>query len=775
MENQQVDQAGLAHRVLHKGVSLASYGTAVGIGLLLIVAVIPNGVLHPFFSDVGILLGVIVFSLTVGTAIAHVIVTPMIAFFDRRIEFLRHDLQGFGQFGKWPGRRFLEILRLSRLSQYRRDFLTLGLDTSFRLPTDVGTAYVEKLSSLLFTLQSEAEARGFAELEAVAHEARAIVQRYSQYIKLRGVFEWLVLISIPSALAYLTSILIEWTYDKLPESLHHATFADVDKIPYFVGSVALVAFSPLVVYGVGQVMYLLTWNLGEKTRTNVDDVFLLVFSWSVAGMAGMACLYFSLSLFEHWPVALRQAVQTVYVLITPSQIEHDSLKGSYLQGMEEHTTQVFLLRAAFIMWGAAMFILLLRNLCERVFKELAARTQQKHDDMVVELVKIFGTFIIGAIGTGWIYLAFVAQLSEKVTTPGGTSALMPYAILVAVSGALLGIGSRDLLENFFAGISLQIDKPFESGERVVLEGGDICEVRTIGMRSTHFFNIIDNTDLYVPNTKLAQQSVTNLSRPDREYRRILTTYVVDKDNENNDTLLTAEGLLLLAAFSIEGVDVPTVVDEQYEFSMFQKNRPGIVAEFSKLQDQFDECANAVIKFHGRLRPVGELVQDTCRRISRSIHDLAGSRNERWDSEIGRPRPLPADGTLTEDLRAAGLKAHRVSHGFYELAMCFHTLRASYPTLRADLEHLTLELLRAPSVKSEHFITEEGNGLWELHLMFYAHLTEQSDEIVHHLNMYIQQVLNFFGLLPAQRPDSRQRGPDTGELPSQNGNVPPSAI
>lgn len=79
-------------------------------------------------------------------------------------------------------------------------------------------------------------------------------------------------------------------------------------------------------------------------------------------------------------------------------------------------------------------------------------------------------------------------------------------------------------------------------------------------------------------------------------------------------------------------------------------------------------------------------------------------------------------------------------------MCFYTLGASYPAVRSDLEPLILEILRAPSVRSSHAISQDGSSAWKVELVVYAQLTEQSDEILHHLNLFNQRVLQAADLL-----------------------------
>lgn len=729
---------------IRRFVSLASFGLIIGGCISWSLSSFPapaaGNLPLTFVYDLIALFAILTISVLVGIPGARVMLVSITSVIDTYIDRVHAAIHEYSRQSKWPGRRFLDVLRYTKLASLRREFVILGLDTHLRIPDNSDAAAIERISSILSVLQAEVAARGQIELSAIAREARGLLRSLIYLRRLRLAIIWLCLLAVPSAIAYLSARLLEGNIP-VPLKLFF-----VPHISHVVLSLILITAVPLATYFVGQMIFFLTWNLGKRTVTQLDDVVLLVLSWIVGGIVGITALFYSLYLFRTWPVAIQEATRAFISLFIPVRYEiimnRSEEAGGHVHDffLDIGSGSFFILRTAVILSFTALLIVLLRAICNRVLKEVAARTKQKYDDMMVELVRIFGTFILAALGIGWVFMVFIAEQGAGSGSIDGTGPLMPYALLVAVAGGILGIGSRDMLENFFAGVSMQIDRPFEPSERVVLEDGSVCEVRSVGMRSTHFYNILENTDLYVPNTKLAQQTISNLSRPDREYRRTLKVFIRE---DNADSLLWAEGLMLFAAFSVEGIDVPTIVDEQYELSMFYKNRRGIAAEFSKLQEHYDEAASAAIKFHGQNIAVGELVRNKCRDLSSLIREIHMDREEFWNIDLGRPARKFNKG----ELRIKATEAHEISYKLYELAMCFWTLAAAYPALRAELEHLSLELFRAPSIKSTHRITEDGLSIWEVDLMVYAQLTEQSDEILHNLNVFIQQLLATFDLLP----------------------------
>ncbi|MEG3638362.1 mechanosensitive ion channel domain-containing protein [Magnetococcus sp. PR-3] len=717
--------------------------------------------LFEFCRYTAFLLGTTLFGVLVGHTLATTFKPLFFHTFNNYQAGLNLRLVHFRRQQKWPGRRLLESLRYTKLADIRREFLTLGLDGQVPIPRPEDVDLIERITAVLGSLEDELEQQDEKELQQIVHEMRSLVYRFAHSYNYRQLLDLTYTLGVPA--------LVLWFIPPLMMGPLHTLFPNLGSLEpaqMILRSSLLLLLSPTIIYVTGKVLYLLTWNLGKRSETQVDDILWILFSWGVAGLVGLVMVSLTFSM-EAWPLPFQEFWNTVVVLVAPTKLCDDTLMGTFLPH-DLSNMQLFGLRAFVVLWVSGMLIQMLHSFCVKVFRQIAARTQQKQDDMAVEIIRIFGTFILGAMGFGWLLLVFFAQFGEVVTAISlgdGSNALMPYAILVAVTGAILGVGSKDLLENFFAGISLQIDKPFEKGERIVLENGEVCEVRTVGMRSTHFYNITENSDLFIPNTELSRQTVTNLSRPDRQFRRSISYFIRD---DKPESLLLAESLMILAAFSVEGVDIPTIVDQETEKSQFHKNRKGIVPEFQTLQARFDEITNARIKFQGQLRSVNEIVATTSYRISNNVQILNKKKRERrWDSNTGRPKlnflssqervelaqtdagklRVAQDQQLREEILKEADMARETGHNFYRLAMCFYTLSASYPAIRPDLEHLHLEILRAPSTRSKQVLTEDGQSIWEVELLAYAQLTEQSDEIIHHLNTLIQQLLTAFELSP----------------------------
>ncbi|MDD5348514.1 MAG: mechanosensitive ion channel [Candidatus Omnitrophica bacterium] len=84
--------------------------------------------------------------------------------------------------------------------------------------------------------------------------------------------------------------------------------------------------------------------------------------------------------------------------------------------------------------------------------------------------------------------------------------------VTSVAGIILGLASQETLGNLFAGIALQMDRPYRYGDYLSLPGGEIAIVRKIGMRSTRLEDTSYNT-IIISNSEFAKMRITNLSLP----------------------------------------------------------------------------------------------------------------------------------------------------------------------------------------------------------------------------------------------------------------------
>ncbi|MEL6458867.1 MAG: mechanosensitive ion channel domain-containing protein [Cyanobacteria bacterium J06621_15] len=88
-------------------------------------------------------------------------------------------------------------------------------------------------------------------------------------------------------------------------------------------------------------------------------------------------------------------------------------------------------------------------------------------------------------------------------------------IWVAFGGLtfVLGFALRDILANFFSGLVLLIDTPFQFGDVIAMPDNSVAVIKNIGLRVTKLYLVDSDSEIYIPNASLGSKDIVNLSRP----------------------------------------------------------------------------------------------------------------------------------------------------------------------------------------------------------------------------------------------------------------------
>ncbi len=132
----------------------------------------------------------------------------------------------------------------------------------------------------------------------------------------------------------------------------------------------------------------------------------------------------------------------------------------------------------------------------------AKQSKNKLDDLLVPLLR--KTLKAVVIVFGIVYLADSMKIQ-----------LAPILAGLGVGAIGFGFAIKDTLENFFGSITVILDKPFEIGDWVIIEGIE-GTVEQVGMRSTRVRTFYD-TLVTIPNSILVTAKCNNYSK--RRYRR----------------------------------------------------------------------------------------------------------------------------------------------------------------------------------------------------------------------------------------------------------------
>ena len=174
------------------------------------------------------------------------------------------------------------------------------------------------------------------------------------------------------------------------------------------------------------------------------------------------------------------------------------------------------------MWGAYRLV----DVVAEGMGQRAARTETKFDDLLVPLVRKTAKVFIAAMG-----LIFVAETMEM-----SISSLLAG---LGLGGLAFALAAQDTLKNLFGSLTVVVDRPFQVGDWVVIDGGVEGTVEEVGFRSTRIRTFYDSV-VSLPNALLLTCKVDNLGV--RRYRRWKTTVSIPYDTPPDTIEAFCEGI-----------------------------------------------------------------------------------------------------------------------------------------------------------------------------------------------------------------------------------------
>ena len=162
-----------------------------------------------------------------------------------------------------------------------------------------------------------------------------------------------------------------------------------------------------------------------------------------------------------------------------------------------------------ILW----FIYRLVDVIDARIKRWAASTESTIDEVVAPLVgRTLRVFII-AIG-GIIIIQNLTGVK-----------IGPLLASLGIGGLAVALAARDSIANFFGTITILFDKPFQVGERIVIDQYDGV-VESVGFRSSRVRTLTGHL-VSIPNEKIVNSSLENIGR--RPHIRWLTNIGITYD------------------------------------------------------------------------------------------------------------------------------------------------------------------------------------------------------------------------------------------------------
>jgi len=163
-------------------------------------------------------------------------------------------------------------------------------------------------------------------------------------------------------------------------------------------------------------------------------------------------------------------------------------------------------------------------------RSYAKRTEAVWDDVLVPILDRLIPALTYLIGTFF----FLQILGIDLT-----------GIWVAFGGLtfVLGFALRDILGNFFSGLVLLIDTPFQFGDVISLPDGKIAVIKNIGLRVTQLYLIDNDCEVYMPNASLGGINIVNLTRPTPHFATSINVTVIAEAEQASTTELLKEAVL----------------------------------------------------------------------------------------------------------------------------------------------------------------------------------------------------------------------------------------
>lgn len=136
--------------------------------------------------------------------------------------------------------------------------------------------------------------------------------------------------------------------------------------------------------------------------------------------------------------------------------------------------------------------------------KLAEDSESSLDDILVPILQTIFPIIFFVVATLFALQSLNVDISGWATIVGGASFILAFAL-------------QNTLSDLFAGIALVADSPFGKGD-VIKIGEQIAEVKKIGIRVTELYIFDDHSTVFIPNSSLSGESITNLTYPTPDVR-----------------------------------------------------------------------------------------------------------------------------------------------------------------------------------------------------------------------------------------------------------------
>ncbi|MCF7816954.1 MAG: mechanosensitive ion channel family protein [Kiritimatiellales bacterium] len=194
-------------------------------------------------------------------------------------------------------------------------------------------------------------------------------------------------------------------------------------------------------------------------------------------------------------VLLKAVARPVLFLFTTIGLLQGLKAFSLSEGLAALVSDIF---AVLLTVAVTFFIYSLVDVLDFAITHFTQKTHTKMDDMMAPMVR-------KSLRVTIVVLALV-QVAQILSDKPITSILAG----LGVGGLAVALAAQETIKNFFGSLVIFADKPFELGERIVVNGHD-GSIEEVGFRSTRI-RTLDGHLVTVPNGELANMMIQNIGK-----------------------------------------------------------------------------------------------------------------------------------------------------------------------------------------------------------------------------------------------------------------------
>ncbi len=212
------------------------------------------------------------------------------------------------------------------------------------------------------------------------------------------------------------------------------------------------------------------------------------------------------------PVSMFIWVYGIYIVLTPLFVHFQKPDGTNLvRTVAQKAADIGV--AVVLIW----FIVKLVSIVDFHLKKWAASTDSTIDDVFAPLVgKTLRVFIVIIGG-----ILIIQNLTGVK--------IGPLLASLGIGGIAIALAAKDSIANFFGTLTILFDKPFQVGERVIIDNYDGV-VQDVGFRSTRIRTLTGHL-VTIPNEKVVNSGLENIGK--RPHIRWLTNITITYDTPPN--------------------------------------------------------------------------------------------------------------------------------------------------------------------------------------------------------------------------------------------------